>query len=64
MERQLYYKEIVGAIKAGRAGLGRQKYKFSKKASSFVMRKMDSDEIRTSQAEIHLAKAAGFAQGA
>ena len=63
MESHLYYKDLIGATQAGTAGLGMKKYTFFNKAYSLVKSKLVSDDIRTSQKEIHQAKAAGFAQG-
>ena len=64
MDSWLYYKDIVGASQAGRTGLVRKKHTFFNKASSFVKKKLVSDEIRTSQEEICQTKAAGFTQQA
>ena len=60
MESHLYSKDFFGATQAGRAGLGMKKHTLSYKASSFEMRKLISDEIRTSQEEAHQPKAAEF----
>ena len=59
MESYLYFKDIVGVTLAC---LGMKKHTFFNEASSFVKRKLVSNRIRTSQEEIHQAKAAGSAQ--